>query len=78
MTILKIRMKKTLNAINETAGAVNAAQFTYEIANKAIRFFHKGKHHHSVDLSDEEERHLANGGSIECEYACGTALRVKK
>ena len=71
-------MKKALNAVGETASVVNAVQFTYSLVDGAIHWYHNKKHHHSINLSPEEKKHLAEGGTIECEYACGNVLRAKK
>ena len=71
---MRATLTKTLNGINATAGAVNATQFTWKLIENTLHWFHIGKAHHSITLTEDQRRHVANGGNLECEYACGQVL----
>jgi hypothetical protein len=73
---MRIKVSQPLARINEAAGVINAAQFTWQVISGVIHWFHKGKPHHTIELNDEQRRHHSNGGAFECEYGCGTTLRT--
>jgi hypothetical protein len=74
---MKAFIGKSLKACNESAGAINAASFTWNIANGVINWYHNHKHHHTIRLTSEQEQHLSDGGTLQVQYDCGNVLQVK-
>jgi hypothetical protein len=71
---MRARISQTIRSINQTASVVNAVHFTWKLVDDVLHWYHQGKPHHSIPLTEEQRRHVANGGNLECEYACGTVL----
>jgi len=73
---MKIKVNGALSKINTAASYVNAANFTWEMGKKVLKWLHLGKEHHSIELNDAQWQHYQSGGTLECHYDCGTILRT--
>lgn len=75
---MRAKIAQTLDSVGKFQARIGAVDFLYQIGNQVVHFFVGDKHHHSVDLTAEQEKHLENGGTLTIEYGCGKELRVKK
>jgi len=73
---MRLKVSKALNSINTASSVVNAINFTWSVVSGVLHWYHRGEVHHTIKLTEEQKRHLANGGTLECEYDCGTILRA--
>jgi hypothetical protein len=78
MATMKINVKKGLRHINTAMTVISAAQFTWGVVEGVLHWYHQGEHHHSISLTEAQRQHLIAGGTLECEYDCGTILRAGK
>lgn len=75
---MRARVEKTLDNVGRFQAGVGAIQSVYDAGARMVSFFVGDSHHHSINLTAEQERHLDSGGTLTIEYGCGKSLRVTK